>query len=230
MTEIDVDFRESDLIHELQKRGITFNTKNLEIGDIQVRSTSGNLLVFERKTVSDLAASIKDGRYREQKQRMLASVPAKNITYVIEGGNSMMRSSHGLSEDTFQGAFINCMYRDGVHVVFTKDSSETASWIVGVSHRCDKYDVVGSQEYHHQCKVKTKKIDNITPDTCFLLQLCQIPGVSQKIAEIIRDKYGNMRTLITSLSGSATPLSDLTSLPMIGDKKATKICEYLIGS
>lgn len=233
MTEIDVDFRETDLIHELQKRCVLFNTKNLEIGDIHIRHANGVLLVFERKTVADLAASIKDGRYREQKQRMMATVPAKNITYIIEGGKMFMPSAHGLTEETFQGAFMNCMYRDGVHVVFTKNTSDTASWVIGVSQRCEKYATIegnSSVEYHQQCKVKTKKIDNITPQTCFILQLCQIPGVSKKIAEVIRDKYGNMKSLIATLSDSTSPTSDLTSLPLIGDKKAKKICEYLIGS
>ena len=30
-----------------------------------------NFIIIERKTVEDLAASIKDGRYREQKARLL---------------------------------------------------------------------------------------------------------------------------------------------------------------
>ena len=123
------------------------------------------------------------------------------------------------------------MYRDGVHVGFTKYTCETASWIVGASQRCEKYgDQVNDVEYHHNCKVKSKKIDNITPGTCFVLQLCQIPGVSQKIAEVIRSKYANMQALVSALSTSNNPIADLTSLPMIGDKKAKKIYEYLIVS
>jgi len=45
--------------------------KNLEIGDIIFLDDNDNIvLIFERKSISDLISSIKDGRYSEQSFRL----------------------------------------------------------------------------------------------------------------------------------------------------------------
>lgn len=44
------------------------------------------LLIFERKSISDLLASLKDGRYEEQSYRLSGSnTNNHNIIYIIEG-------------------------------------------------------------------------------------------------------------------------------------------------
>ena len=71
-----IDSRESKL-----KKYFTSNEKNipisfqsLDIGDIQLVSQSDNSIqyIIERKSISDLYSSINDGRYREQKARLLS--------------------------------------------------------------------------------------------------------------------------------------------------------------
>lgn len=237
MTEIHVDFREESLLEELRKHEccIPIISKNLEVGDIQIIHTTNNLcLTFERKTTADLAASIKDGRYKEQKCRLLSTFPARHITYIIENGYVLPgKDMHGLSAATIEGAYVNTMYRDGIHVVFTKHVSDTAQWVLAVAKRCvadpDKYIVATtSVEYHQQCKVKTRKIDNITPSTCYLMQLCQIPGVSKKIAECIQQTYPTLMHLIRALTVSSNPEAELAKLNMIGAKKAKVITTYIL--
>ena len=73
---IYIDNRETDLIDEFDESEITI--KQLDIGDIIIEN-----YLIERKTISDLAASIKDGRLREQKYRMKEL--NKKIIYIIEG-------------------------------------------------------------------------------------------------------------------------------------------------
>lgn len=237
MTEIHVDFREESLLEELRKHEnvIPIISKNLEVGDIQIININTALcLTFERKTTSDLAASIKDGRYKEQKCRLLSTFNARHITYIIENGYVLPgKDIHGLSNATIEGAYINTMYRDGIHVVFTKHVSDTAKWVLAVAKRCnadpDKYIVATtSTEYHQQCKIKTRKIDNITPSTCYLMQLCQIPGVSKKIAESIQQTYPTLTHLIHALTSCANPDAELAKLNMIGPKKAKVISTYIL--
>ena len=43
------------------------------------------LLIIERKTLSDLASSVKDGRCKQQKIRLLNNFPKHKICYLIEG-------------------------------------------------------------------------------------------------------------------------------------------------
>ena len=47
--------------------------KNLDIGDYIFKYDDKDILIIERKTIEDYAASIKDGRHREQKQRLLSN-------------------------------------------------------------------------------------------------------------------------------------------------------------
>ena len=76
---LKVDCRENKLIpliEELVKsynetnagNSITLETGNLNIGDVMIIDDSDsenmkNLLIFERKSINDLATSINDGRY-----------------------------------------------------------------------------------------------------------------------------------------------------------------------
>ena len=75
---IKVDIREQDLIQKLEhliKINATFNklemkTDVLPIGDIIINDGEEDKLIIERKSITDLVASIKDGRYEEQSYRL----------------------------------------------------------------------------------------------------------------------------------------------------------------
>ena len=103
---IIIDNREHKLI-ELIKNQITdkkysfiqVEVSQLEIGDLKITTDDDKkLLLFERKTVNDLASSILDGRYNEQSFRLDKSIfHNHNIIYIIEGSiknyNSYTKSS-----------------------------------------------------------------------------------------------------------------------------------------
>lgn len=68
---------------EVTKRG------RLDVGDVLVKA-NGETLIIERKSTADLAASISDSRYHEQKARQLAAVSLDEtqktrIVYLVEG-------------------------------------------------------------------------------------------------------------------------------------------------
>ncbi len=65
---IIIDNREHHLINLLEDNEITIEKKNLDLGDIIIIKENYKILI-ERKTISDLCSSIKDGRYKEQKIR-----------------------------------------------------------------------------------------------------------------------------------------------------------------
>lgn len=237
MTEIHVDFRESALITELRSKYPELNDciqeTNLEIGDIHiVHKEHGIHLVFERKTMSDLAASLKDGRYKEQKHRMLSVHNPRNITYLIEGSHILTKESkYGLGPSVYDGMYVYTMYRDGIHVVHVRNVEETAAWIAVVATKVQQNPTKflwAEKEYVSSCKAKSRRIDNMTPDNCFIMQLCQIPGVSVKIAKTIKEAFPTMRELITGLASSASPSETLAKLPLIGKKKASVIVSYLL--
>lgn len=227
-----VDTRERDLAQIL---GATATVAQLDIGDALIRDEpeeSGRIaFAFERKSLSDLAASIKDGRYKEQKARLLANVPAGRITYILElEGNTWDDAApekRGISISVFKGAYINTMYRDGIHVVFTKNVVETAMWITDVFQKYSadpaKFDGGSSEPYVANLCLKTRRAANLTPQLCYIAQLSQIPGVSRKIAEAIVQVYPTMHDLVLA------DAKDLQEIPMVGKKKAAVIFQYLKG-
>lgn len=83
-----IDDREHGLIPLVR----SFKTTHLPIGDIWVGlDCSGNPaahgVILERKSVADLEASILDGRYKEQRARLLAFAQERKVhpAYIIEG-------------------------------------------------------------------------------------------------------------------------------------------------
>ena len=86
---ISVDMRERDLFEKLEKiyenksTDITLKSENLHLGDIVIETPCENIII-ERKTIRDLLASIKDGRYNEQSLRLTSSTTCNhNIIYMI---------------------------------------------------------------------------------------------------------------------------------------------------
>ena len=58
---------------------ITFS--QLDIGDIILYKNKTPILFIERKTLADLYSSVKDGRWREQKARLLSHCAPHQILY-----------------------------------------------------------------------------------------------------------------------------------------------------
>lgn len=61
--------------------------------------------IVERKRVDDLAASIIDKRYEQQKYWLNAS-GLKNIMYIVEGDPSQEERGKSASSELFEGGFL----------------------------------------------------------------------------------------------------------------------------
>lgn len=242
---IKIDNREKDLIKIVEsKESKTYNIvcENLDIGDIQIvdSETKDIIIMIERKTLSDLSASIKDGRYKEQKERMIHSLK-KNIRKIvlIEGDDY---SKFTLSLKTLESVIINTMIRDNIHIHLTKSIEETIEFIENIILNLSKYytdlkdEIINNiyKEYDGEHNCKTGKKDNLTPQICFRNMLSQITGISTSIAQVIVDKYGTMELLIKQLKNDdgINEVSDIkygTNQRRIGIKVSCKIYEYLTG-
>jgi len=226
--------------------------EQLDVADVQIifqRGAEGeqteHIIMFERKSCHDMASSVKDGRYREQKMRLIASGAMKHhIFYMMEEIPSMSElletEDHifGVRPSVLSGMMVNTMLRDGLHVVPVTNTAETAAWVWAIAQRClsDPDKMVGgaisaSNEYIHQVSVKKK--ENVTPDNCYILQLCQIPGISTKVAKGITEKFPTMLGLLqglTAMENDKERLQCLSNIPMIGKKKAQLLLSYLLPS
>lgn len=80
---ITIDSREPKTIHTFLKRSfpdIEFESAQMETGDYSSKSC-----LIERKSIADLWASIKDGRFHDQVNRMATFANEKTVMYLITG-------------------------------------------------------------------------------------------------------------------------------------------------
>jgi len=250
---IKIDNREKELIklidskEEKDAKPYKVAYENLDIGDIQIIDMDTNeiLIMIERKTLADLSASIKDGRYKEQKERIIHSLK-KNIRKIvlIEGTDF---GTFTLSLKIFDSVIINTMIRDNIHIHLTKSLGDTMTFIENIMANLPKYysdlkaEIVDniSKEYDGEHNCKTGKKNNLTVEMCFRNMLSQITGISTAIAQVIVERYITMESLLFALKKTETDinigvkeLSDLkygTAQRRIGDKISSKIYEHLTG-
>jgi ERCC4-type nuclease len=130
--QILLDVRERALSAECTSQSIPFTLAPLDVGDILFQTAEGEpLLLIERKTFADFAASNNDGRYREQRTRLMAARGSGvAILYILEGEWSSTYSvSYGRTTETqLQRLTSRLMMRYGIPVLRSSSLRETAHW------------------------------------------------------------------------------------------------------
>lgn len=117
---------------QLQKHKIAFEIRRLSAGDFLwiCRTTDNNEYVLpyviERKRMDDLAGSIRDGRFHEQKFRLRES-GISNLIYLIESrGNNQ---NLGLPLQTLLQAATNTQIHSGFIVKFTDSHTDSMRYL-----------------------------------------------------------------------------------------------------
>ena len=226
--EIIIDNRENSLIKLLEENKEVFIKKNLEIGDIQFIENDKLIYIVERKTINDLGASIKDGRYKEQKMRLLSN-HSNNIYYIIEGN---IDDCNTLNRKALLGSIINMSFRDNIKVISSNNIKDTYDIILQIRRKYNegKFKEIESSTDNYVSSIKMNKKENMSKEICNIVQLATIPGVSQKISKIILEKYGSMSNLIEEYKKTDNLLLADISLGKrkIGKVLSIKIYDYLI--
>ena len=226
---VKVDVRETDLIPLLAN--IKVVTEALPIGDIIICDDAGQeKLIIERKTVSDLIASIKDGRYEEQSHRLNGNELANhNIVYLIEGVVSKERQM------VFSSIF-SLNYYKGFSVIRTMSLDETTFFVCNVIEKMTREGEKAPYSYKNDAVacdyasvVKKVKKDNITPQNINEIMLAQLPGISNAAAATILEKFKTVTNLVDCLTKDPACLDGLTQTNKKGQqRKLNKNCAVII--
>tara|TARA_B100000575_G_scaffold271710_1_gene253223 strand:+ start:3163 stop:3960 length:798 start_codon:yes stop_codon:yes gene_type:complete len=252
---INVDYREKNLLKKLEAlkqenkfNKITITTSNLPLGDVIILNDKGEeKLIIERKSISDLAASIKDGRYAEQSFRLNNyKMHNHNIVYIIEGDIRGWDNTKGrytkIKAKTLYVTMHCLQYYKGFSVVKVNSMVETAEYIIrAVDKMCrDKkisyYDtsmnnVTNIKDY---CEVVNKvKKKNIKPENIGEIILSQIPGISSKTSLTIMEKFGSLYNLLDQLKKDPKCLNNIMIKTSNGNRKISStsvrnISQYLL--
>jgi crossover junction endonuclease MUS81 len=130
----------------------------LPLGDIYLKTDEDkDIMIIERKSVQDLLASIKDGRYEEQSYRLTHSsgFPLHNIMYIIEG--TIQNLPLQIKKTVFS-AITSLNYFKGFSVIRTTSSRETAELLVWMANKIDKSLMQGKIPSY---LLRTKIINNL---------------------------------------------------------------------
>ena len=186
-----------------------FKYENLDLGDIVIKYNGVVKYIFERKTLRDLADSIKDNRYHEQKQRMkFSSSSDVKISYIFEyfiNYDSLEPDIQisNLRGDVVLSAILNTTLRDNYGIFLTKDTRETIYVLENIIYRMLKDPTKyfnKTDKIDNTYLLKRRKKDNITRENIFLLYLSQIPGVSKSIGTQLSKMYKTMSEFILYLN------------------------------
>ena len=225
---IKIDIRENQLIKLLRALNndygynIEITTEKLDLCDLILTTDKDQeLLMIERKSINDLASSIKDGRYAEQSLRLNSyNLHNHNIVYLIEGDISNWSNKYSkMKKETLYVTMFCLNYYKGFSVIKTKDLYETAEYILRFTdkmgrekHKQRFYNndntMVNSKKY---CEVIQKvKKKNITPENIGEIILSQIPGISSTTSMAVIEKYGSLYNLLMALNENPKCLDGLT--------------------
>jgi len=211
-------------------------SERLPLGDIILHDPAQekDIVLFERKTLVDLAASIRDGRYKEQSFRLIESATTSgfnthHIVYIIEGDLSRYDERHTqITKTALQSAMVSLMYYKGFSVIRTMNVAETADFIL---HFADKVAKEGplsvadssttattatttaTTTTYSEVSTKKEKRDYITRENIGEIMLAQVPGISAKMAAAILAKYngsiyeflGDLHRKIANYEESVSP-------------------------
>lgn len=134
-----VDDRERGVVQQLQKyapQSIIWEVARLSNGDFSIISqpTNDTLTFIERKTYSDFAQSIKDGRM-ENVARMLELArtlqPQPRIAILLEGDAPTHVA--GISLKCIRAKINHLWLRDDVYLIQTQDEAETAQYLISLT-------------------------------------------------------------------------------------------------
>jgi len=173
---IKIDNRENELIEQIKNlvlfipsfKQIKVLVENLPLGDVIIANDSEDKLIIERKSINDLLASIKDGRYEEQSYRLNGlNHHNHNIIYLIEGDinrYNRFKPDNKVEKLTTYSAMFSLNYFKGFSVFRSFNIEETALVICNMAYKLEKDINAGKLPYYSNTNLiqKTNTINEQT--------------------------------------------------------------------
>ncbi len=197
------DYREKEVIENLEKLGALVNVQSLEIGDVVISQK----VCVEKKTHSDFISSIIDGRIFEQ-----ASLLRKNFEkpiIIIEG-----YSNREINDNALKGALASLLIDFGISVLTTRNPSDTAKTIFWIAK---KEQIESKKEIGIKVGKKPKDIKRIQE-----FVICSFPGISNVLGKRLLEKFGSLEKVFTASE------EELIKVKGISKNLAKKIKKILI--
>lgn len=222
---IVIDKREKGMLEIIKGNDdIEYEEKMLDIGDIQIMNDEDEIeYLIERKTINDLMSSIIDGRYKEQKTRILENIDKSKFIYLIEMTGYVKKY-----EKMINGFLLNNIFRDNITIIYSFNIQHSINLIITFYNKLKYKEFLIDNKMvnfiHNQTKKKKileNKFENV---------LMCIPNVSQETAKVIKLKYDKLINLIDDFKKNGEDiLSDIIiNKRKIGNKMSKNIYNFLM--
>src|SRR5690606_35758435 len=180
------------------------------VGDYQV----DDLVLVERKTIPDLAASIRDGRWFLQAVK-LSATPMQSL--VILEGTSFNYQNLGIKWETIQGALISLSLLFKIPLLRSRNPEETAKLILYSAGQIRRSGTCAGPVRHFPIG---QKRSSKTRKQIHVLQ--GFSGIGPEWAKILLEKFGSLKAIFEAFS------EDVEAIPGIGKKARSKIKELMV--
>ncbi len=180
----------------------TFTIEPLETGDFIVENC-----IFERKTPSDFASSLQEGRLREQVDRMM--LDERRGFILIEGDMkdfSNLKHSQ-MPPKSLRGMTASIIGRSGIPVVFCSTPENLADIAIRIARKTIE-----------DVNVQHIKNDDTVKDVAFIVKFfMNVEGIGHRTAEELSEAFPTVKSALKASK------KDLASVGGIGDKRAENI-------
>lgn len=192
----------------LHKDVENFEIQPLETGDFIVENC-----IFERKTPSDFAGSLKKGRLREQVERMRQSDYTPFV--LVEGDMSDFSDLEHtqMPSKSLRGMTASIMGRHGIPVVFCSESKYLADIAIRIARKTVE-DV---------SQVQVLNSDTVKEVPFMVKFFMNFDGIGLETAEKLAGQFDSVETVLNK------SIDDFQVVDGVGQKTATKIYETLHG-
>ncbi len=181
--------------------GLSQDQKGPASSGLQLSSRmQGPALIMERKTFADFQSSIMDGRYREQRGRLLAAAQetGSKVAYILEGSPASLRGT--MTEASILKLVSRLQFKHGIPVFRTASVAATADLVEILFSQWTEDPAAFTAETAAQRAadgIHVVKRQNTEDPTIFGTSLlCLVPGVSVRIAEAWLGALGSVGTVI----------------------------------
>ena len=168
---IKIDTREQELFKKCESTiaavqkftDIKLISETLPLGDIIINDGTNDCIIVERKSLSDLASSIKDGRYEEQSYRLNGSDHHNhNIVYLIEGDMYRFNTfKDRIDKQTLYSAMFSINYFKGFSVMRSNTIDETAMIICNMVYKLVSGQKLGKTGFYINNKIDVNLSSNV---------------------------------------------------------------------
>lgn len=222
-----IDSRE----HRLQTL-LTCTVSTLPVGDIWIGVSNNEILengvILERKSVTDLEASILDSRYREQRSRLLSYSSEKKVCigYIIEG--NLDKSTGRLEKKALLKHLTRLTLRYHIPVFYTTSIEETADLCKCIAEQW-KEDTTAFKMPEKMTYVETRgstRQENTDDPSVFavsVLKCCR--GVSHTGAYYILKELGSLSGVMNATPAQIAAIK--VGKQKFGDVKAKRLHDLL---